>query len=282
LLKADRLRITQWILAACGLACVALLYLFADLKGPQKPLSPETSGVSEATDFAFILPKALATLTDEKKDSAILLERSLNELKGEEKINALAALGQFWTKTGNIIVAGKYYADAANLSGNEHYWQEAATRFYFGFQSTSDSMARSYAVQQSAAAYETLTNLDSTNIEYGIQLAQTYIDGEQNVMKGVLLLRKLEAKDSSNINIHLLLGRLAIVSGQTERAISRFEKVIGLNPQNSEAYYYLAEAYRVAGNKEKAISNLEILKGLVTDPQAQQQIDQMIIDIKNS
>ena len=99
-------------------------------------------------------------------------------------------------------------------------------------------------------------------------------------MPGVLLLKKVEAKDPDNKQMNLILGSLAVVSGQYDKAITRLEKLIKLDPENAEAYYHLAEAYQAVGRKEDAIKSLEQCKKLVNDPAFSAQIDSYIQQIK--
>ena len=49
--------------------------------------------------------------------------------------------------------------------------------------------------------------------------------------------------------MNLILGRLAVVSGQYDKATARLEKLIKTNPDNAEAYYNLAKALKAKGKK---------------------------------
>ena len=194
----------------------------------------------------------------------------------------LGAIGDKWTKTGNIIVAGKYFADAAEINKDVKTWEEAATRFFIGFPNAADTLAKMYAVQEAIKSYEQLRKLDSTNMDYPVQEAVCYIDGQGQVMPGVLLLKGVEKKDPDNKDMNLILGRLAVVSGQYDKAVARLEKLITMDPNNAEAYFHLAEAYRALGRKDEAIKTLEHCKSLVTDENFNAQIDSYINQIKNS
>ena len=82
--------------------------------------------------------------------------------------------------------------------------------------------------------------------------------------------------------MNVTLGRLAIVSGQYPKAITRLEKTIKLYPQNTEAYFHLGEAYRATGKKQDAIKMFEKCKELEKSPSFQKQLDEYINQIKNS
>jgi cytochrome c-type biogenesis protein CcmH/NrfG len=99
-------------------------------------------------------------------------------------------------------------------------------------------------------------------------------------MKGVVLLREVTSKDSTNISANIILAKLAIQSGQLDKAINRLELVLSLRPDNTEAMYFLAEAYKNQGNKEKAISLFEQCKKLVNNPDFTKEIDNYINTFK--
>jgi tetratricopeptide (TPR) repeat protein len=207
----------------------------------------------------------------------------LKEVQGdEEKALMLAALGEKWTKTGNIIVAGKYLEDAASITNNAETWEKAATRFFMGFNSAADTLAKIFAVQEAIKCYEQLRALDSTNMIYPVREALCYIDGQGQVMQGVTLLKQVEKKDPDNKDMNLILGRLAVVSGQYDKAVTRLERLVKMDPKNAEAYFHLAEAYRALGRKDDAIKTLEHCKSLVHDEDFNAQIDSYINQIKNS
>jgi tetratricopeptide (TPR) repeat protein len=285
------LRIQQIILLLSGVVLVAVLYLFGVTHKPQPAVAgmPATAAASNGAsgkvtiDFNSILKKAKATLAENERDSIEVLEMGLTRVRGEkEKVNQLSAIGSAWTRTGNIIVAGKYFKDAATVNNEQEKWEQAANRFFTGFPTAADSLAKMYAVQEAIESYQQLAKLDSTNSEYPVREAICYIDGLGQVMPGVLLLKGVEKKDSNNLDMNLILGRLAVVSGQYDKAASRLEKLTRLYPDNAEAYFHLAEAYRALGRKEDAIQALERCKSLVQEPAFRGQVDSYINQIKKN
>lgn len=272
-----------------GVALVAILYVFGITKSPAKPESP-MPGVMQGTateavasvDFNSILDKARLTLSDKQRDSIALVEMKMEKVRGEvDKATGLIGLGEDWTRTGNIIVAGKYYAEAAAINNNIKTWEEAANRFYMGFPTAADSIVRMFAVQEAIKCYEQLRKLDSTNMEYPVREAVCYVDGQGQIMQGVTLLKSVEKKDPDNKDMNLILGRLSVVSGQYDKAVARLEKLVKTDPNNAEAYFHLAEAYRALGRKDDAIKTLETCKSLVKDDDFRAQIDSYINQIKN-
>ena len=72
-------------------------------------------------------------------------------------------------------------------------------------------------------------------------------------MEGILKIRQVAEKDPENIYAQMTLGHASIVSGQLDKAIERFEKVLQLQPQNLEAILSVADAYERKGDKANAV-----------------------------
>jgi regulator of sirC expression with transglutaminase-like and TPR domain len=71
-------------------------------------------------------------------------------------------------------------------------------------------------------------------------------------------------------------------SGQSDKAVARFETLVKLQPMNPEFHYYLGEAYGQMGKKKEAIRSFETFKTLVPDDNAKKNIEVTINNLKNS
>lgn len=65
------------------------------------------------------------------------------------------------------------------------------------------------------------------------------VQSGQNPMEGIMRIRALLEADSTFEEAHLWLGAFSLQSGQIDKAISRFETVKRLNPENPEPYWQL-------------------------------------------
>jgi tetratricopeptide (TPR) repeat protein len=276
------------ILFTAGVLMVVFLFEFGVTKAPKPPGAMMTPGMgggnssASSVDFASILEKAKGTLNDGQRDSIESLELQLKKVHGDkEKAAMMETIARTWEKTGNVLVAGKYFEEASSITGDRSTLEKSADLFYMGFPTTSDSLARIFGAQEGVKAFQQLVKIDSSNLTYPIHEAVCYVDGLGQVMQGVLLLKGVEQKDPDNKEMNLILGRLAVVSGQYDKAIMRLEKLTKIDPTNAEAYFHLAEAYRALGRKEDAIKSLEQCKLVVKDPAFSAQIDAYIKQIKN-
>ncbi len=109
-----------------------------------------------------------------------------------------------------------------------------------------------------------------------IALATAYVEGTGAPMSGISILREMVAKNPNHIAANVMLGRLSIQSGQWDKAVERLEHVRSLEPKNREALYFLGEAYRGAGQKEKAIETFRQLETLVNNPDFTRDIESYI------
>ncbi|GIR13066.1 MAG: hypothetical protein CM15mP23_16410 [Cryomorphaceae bacterium] len=62
-------------------------------------------------------------------------------------------------------------------------------------------------------------------------------------MKGILQMRSLTEKYPENADLQWNMGLFSIQSGQYEKAVARFEKVINIDAQRLDAYVQLAMSY---------------------------------------
>ena len=122
--------------------------------------------------------------------------------------------------------------------------------------------------------------LNPDNDTTKLALASAYIEGTGAPMSGVSILREMVAKDPDHIAANLMLGRLSIQSAQYDKAVARLEHVLELEPKNREAMYFLAEAYKGMGDKEKAIQHFRKLEAIVNSPDFTKDIEAYINSFK--
>ena len=68
-------------------------------------------------------------------------------------------------------------------------------------------------------------------------------DNAQSQMKGILQMKSLSEKYPENADLQWNMGLFSIQSGQYEKAVARFEKVINIDAQRLDAYMQLAISY---------------------------------------
>lgn len=288
------MKLKQLIFIPICIVCIAVVYLFANTKFPMgkneamknvsKPQQNTASDTrSTAEGFDHVLSMATSRINMIMQDSVKELSTAAEAAKGETKEKLYKDLGKLWLRTGNIITGAAYFKKAAEVKSNEENWKTSAQMLAFAYSGAADSIAKTFALNSAIESYENVLKIDSNDIDSKVQLALLFIEGKNQIMNGVLMLKEVEKKDPDNELMNVTLGKLAIVSGQFEKAIPRLEKLIANHPENVEAHYHLAEAYRATGKKEAAINTLEKCKKLVSDSkEAVTELNKLINDIKKS
>jgi tetratricopeptide (TPR) repeat protein len=102
------------------------------------------------------------------------------------------------------------------------------------------------------------TNPDSLKLAMAVEM----VNGE-NPMEGIMMLRELVEKDSTNVEAQYWLGVFAIKSGQLDKAVQRFETVLRIRPDYIAACIDLGGVYLEQQNLDQAL--VYFRKGLEID-----------------
>jgi tetratricopeptide (TPR) repeat protein len=84
-------------------------------------------------------------------------------------------------------------------------------------------------------------------------------------MKGILLLKEVEADEPQNEEALFYLGEFSVKSGQFDKAIPRFVKLVEMKPQVPQYWFKLAQVYELNKNSDKAVSAYQTFINFDTD-----------------
>ena len=258
---------------------VAVLYFFGDTVPPR----PETAQVdlqentSEGEDLSEVDPtdrimaslkeediKLLNSLTTDGRDSSSLFEEY-----------------DFWSKRNIYLSAGNTAYELATLDKKSESWNLAGDA-YMNAIATGEPTWVAASKEKAIEAYTNAKEAGDSSHNLQVKLALSYIDGRNEVMTGVQMLLAVVRAEPNHANANLVLGRLAVVSGQYEKALGRFNKLDSIGVQSAEMYLLMSEAHKGLGNMEKSIEALEACKKIIDDPELRSEIDKHIENIKNS
>ena len=186
----------------------------------------------------------------------------------------------FWNKNGNPSLGSYYFYQFANIEATKTAFSSAGDVLINAYKNDADSTISNNLITFAVRSYENAVQKDSNDVELQIKLADVYVQGSQEPMKGIGILRDLSAKLPDNIPVLLALGRLSIQSGQYEKAKERLQKVLKLEPQNTEALYFLAITEAQLGHKEEAIRLFDMCKLLVNNKDFDKEIDDIVKSLK--
>ncbi len=186
-----------------------------------------------------------------------------------------------WDSLRQPAVAAYYMEQAAIASPIEKNWNEAGNRYYAATRFMKEA-ERPILFAKAMECFEKTLELNPKNVEAKINLGACYVEGSSEPMKGIGILKEVEKTDSNNVNLQLNFAFFSEKSGQWDRAIARFEKVLKIQPDFSEAYLHLADAYQQKGDKAKAIESLEKYIGLIDDVTIKTEVQEYINKLKKS
>jgi Flp pilus assembly protein TadD len=171
-------------------------------------------------------------------------------------------------------------AQAARLAQSEKKLTFAGQFFLELMHDAGSPAMQAWAAQGAISCLSRALELNPDDDTARIALATAYVEGTSAPMSGISILREMVAENPDHVAANLLLGRLSIQSGQWQKAVERLEHVRSLEPKNREALYFLGEAYRGAGEKEKAIATFRQLETLVNKPEFTRDIESYINTFK--
>lgn len=271
--------IISLVILASGLA-----YLNFNSTGSEIPIetADSTSTVSKPfnyDDYFIAVRDSIKPATKFKIDS---LEQLIKTDTGNYQAHVL--LARLYDESQLGLVAAQYVNDIAIRLNDERSWFNAGFKFYDFAANTIDTGAQIYASKKAIAAFEKVIAINEHNLEAKNAMAICYVQNDLDVMAGVQLLKDVIKRDSNNVQANYTLGMLSRRSGQWDKARIRFEKLAQLDPLNSEAYFYLGEAYSSLNMKKEAIIAYETCMNLIpsANEDSKKEIKKLIDNLKQT
>lgn len=232
------------------------LYFGFDTKpDKQKVIEHSRALEGESTSFGTLVEEGLSRLSALQAESVTSLEKKVQEATDDgQRTQALKNLSGLWYQIGNLPVAGGFAEQAAAIENADSSWSVAGGTFFTGLITAKDDKIRQYCASHAVKAFESAASLAPEKVEHRVNLALVWAENPppDNPMKAVLMLRELESKHPDNASVYNALGRLAIKTGQWQRAVERLEKAWSLDKNNPNTPCLLAKAYEGAGDIAKS------------------------------
>lgn len=196
------------------------------------------------------------------------LKRNLEKYNGvdeKDRLKYADSIAILYLSISKFDSAAKYLDYLAVAKPGLKAYQRAGDSYYeaFGF-----AMDKEKAIELGDKAryfYNLILSEEPDRLDLQNKIAMTYIS-TTNPMLGITMLRDIMEKDPENEMAIFNLGLLAIQSGQYEKAIERFEKLVSLHPQNLQGQFYLGLSYFESGDKNNARTQFELVKSMESDP----------------
>jgi tetratricopeptide (TPR) repeat protein len=258
-----------------GSLILIVLLLFAKTKLPEKadnPVMSDHAGHSES-NMLTLVESAKGKLSADQKRQVEILEGALTS--SPDKKTAFEKMISHWDSLRQPAIAAYYMEQAAIASPMESNWLEAGNRYYAATRFGAPEQ-RALLFSKAIECFEKTIQINPSNVDAKINLGACYVEGSAEPMKGIGILKEVEKTDSNNVNLQLNFAFLSEKSGQWDKAIARFEKVLKIQPDFIEAHLHLADAYQQKGDNEKAIESLKKYRDLVDDVTIKTEVQEYI------
>ncbi|MCB9321887.1 MAG: tetratricopeptide repeat protein [Lewinellaceae bacterium] len=245
--------ITYYISIGVALAAIGIIYFGFDIKpSTQRVVEQSRLNQFESTNINALFDEAMPKLDE---SSRIFLQNLERSLQPEDSLNAevYKQLSSAWFNHQNYAIAGYYAQKVADIEATAEAWGIAGSTYSYGLRNE-DPKIRDFCASRALDAFEQAISLDPTEVAYRVNQALVYteVPPQDNPMKGILALRELEQQFPDNTTILSALGKLAVKTGQYDRAKQRFERVVELNPETPGIYCLLADVYKNLGEDSNA------------------------------
>jgi tetratricopeptide (TPR) repeat protein len=264
---------TQLLLVLGALTLFVLLFIAPKTSaevGTNQLNKQSTTVVDIATTIDVYVNTALKNLEPQKKQ----LVTKLLTLKN------LDSAVVFWDKQKRSDIASYYTEELAKKTNSFENWVKAGNRYYYSIPFSEDKTEVPVLYQCAIRCFKKGLKLTPTNVDAKIMLGTCFVEGTENPMEGISLLKEIEKTDSNNVKLQAAFAAFSVKSGQIEKAIYRYNKILQLDSTNISVYLYLADIYEQQNNIQKTIEVLEKYATKADDVTAKLEIEKYIQQLK--
>ncbi len=249
---------SQWFLILGSLLLFVVLFFGFSLKdrSVKKNVKIESIDLNKTfNETAFL---------DSLKNIDLSLAKNIDSLQNLvektsdvfSKSNKLKEISSLWFKSKQILASAIVAEKVAILENKDNSWSIAGANYFEVLKNEQDESKRAFITEKSAFCFEKASLLNPSDVSHKVNTALCYTENppKDNPMKGILLLRELNDKNPNNPLVLTNLGRLAIKTGQFDKAIERLSAVLKIDSNNPKANCLIAEAYRGVNDIPKAMN----------------------------
>ena len=267
----------QIVLIASAIILLCVVYFFGNTVPPKKMPAKAQAKDSSALNINTILQASKQQLTPAQQIQIETIEKNSDEIA---RYRELAA---FYRDSAHLLLPFAYYTgEAAKLENSEKSLTFAARFFLENARSQRDQGLKNWMAGQSKELFEKALVLDPGNDSLKVGLGSCYIYGTiaENPMQGIMMIREVAERDSSNMYAQYMLGVGGLMSGQLDKAVERLSLVAARQPENVEVKLMLAEAFERKGDNANAVKWYESVKEHVNNPDIIHELDLRIQSLK--
>lgn len=222
------------------------------------PMGGMKGGAEAELNADALLTSARKALAKEEQDKLDQLEAKLKPATAERDTVLLDSMGRFWDRNNIPAASAIWFERKAEVVQSERSYLDAAYRYFDSYKMAEDTMLKEMMVNKAIVNYQHVLDINPGNLDAKTDLGACYVEGTAEPMKGIMMLREVVQQNPNHEMAQYNLGMLSVKSGQLDKAIERFNKVLAINPKRSEMHLYLGQVYEQKGEKENAIKEYKV------------------------
>jgi tetratricopeptide (TPR) repeat protein len=240
---------------AVGLALAVIVSIFLGLSN--KP--PKISAFDKHRELL------IDSLKYENGEALLQLHADMLKAESKSKNALLQQLSDEWLALGQPSIGADYLRQIADNDPTYLNYMRAGTALnsLIDFEQLEDM--RVNVVYGARYCFEEAEKLQPGDLDAKIGLATVLVSGTNTPMEGIMMLREIDASNPDNVKVNLELGRFSVMSGQMDKALERFDRVLQKDSLNLQARYMKAQTYLGLSDTAAAVLELEKLKSMTTD-----------------
>lgn len=281
-------------LITLSIAILLVIVLFAatqnNLFGERKIKQQTTKIPSHNDGFSTdsILYYAKQNLPQAQVARLAQLENSITRGDvAEQKLHLMHQLAAYWADSARAFTPMAWYpyawytAEAARLENSENSLSFAAHLFLGALSNEEAHNVKHWDADQAKDLFERSLKLNPDNDSAKIGLGATILYGGLDApMTGISMIREVVEKDSTNVFAQLTLGEASLLSGQLDKAVERFKKIVRLQPDNLKASLLLADTYEKMDKKEEAVLWYKSSLPYINNQEIKTEVEKRIAQLK--
>jgi tetratricopeptide (TPR) repeat protein len=266
---------SQLIIIAVALLAIAIIYLLPRVVVDKKTdIVEENTAVKDTDNHSSDLSVEASNTIDE-------LKSALSKASSADKDKHLNDIARQFLKFNKFDSAAVYLERAALLKGNAQSYLATGNAYYEALTFAVNTEKANKMAEKARYWLEKATEANPTDIESKAKIALTYVNSEAP-MQGILKLRTLAEENPDNEFVQYNMGILSYQSNQYDKAVSRFEKVVSINPKSVNGYFYLALSQKEVGKKAEAIKNFKMAAQLDPSEEIQTSVSEQLAELENN
>jgi tetratricopeptide (TPR) repeat protein len=282
---------SQYIIIVVGILCITGLFFLPKSVVSNKNKSVEQKDKQEVTNQkdtastqANMGQTHKVTLTNEQSTILDRLRpRFLKAASEKEKSLYLDSLYLVF-RPANLTDSIAFYAEnLANAYPNVRTFLTTADAYYDVFSFAMSDQKVKQAAEKARNYYEKILAQEPDNSDVKVKLGVTYTI-TANPMQGITMIREVLNKDPDNQLALFNLGLLSMQSGQYDKAVERFERLLSINPKDVNSCLLLGQSLVNLKKNNEAIKVMEKFKANLSDSpidkEIKQKIDMFLNDLK--